>query len=61
MDCSPPGSSIHGIFQARGLEWGAIAFSVSVIREMQIKATIRYYFTPIRMAIIIKTNIYKCW
>ena len=27
MDCSPPGSSIHGIFQARLLEWGAIAFS----------------------------------
>ena len=26
MDCSPPGSSIHGIFQARVLEWGAIAF-----------------------------------
>ena len=25
MDCSPPGSSIHGIFQARVLEWGAIA------------------------------------
>ena len=29
MDCSPPGSSIHGIFQARVLEWGAIAFSES--------------------------------
>ena len=29
MDCSPPGSSIHGIFQARVLEWGAIAFSKS--------------------------------
>ena len=28
MDCSPPGSSIHGIFQARVLEWGAIVFSV---------------------------------
>ena len=28
MDCSPPGSSTHGIFQARVLEWGAIAFSV---------------------------------
>ena len=28
MDCSLPGSSIHGIFQTRGLEWGAIAFSV---------------------------------
>ena len=29
MDCSPPGSSIRGIFQARVLEWGAIAFSDS--------------------------------
>ena len=28
MECSLPGSSIHGIFQARVLEWGAIAFSV---------------------------------
>jgi len=27
MDCRPPGSSIHGIFQARVLEWGAMAFS----------------------------------
>jgi len=27
MDCSPPGSSIHGIFQAGVLEWGAIALS----------------------------------
>ena len=26
-DCSLPGSSVHGIFQARVLEWGAIAFS----------------------------------
>ena len=26
-DCSPPGSFVHGIFQARVLEWGAIAFS----------------------------------
>ena len=29
MDCSPPASSVHGIFQARVLEWGAIAFSGS--------------------------------
>ena len=28
MDYGPPGSSIHGIFQARVLEWGAIAFSI---------------------------------
>ena len=27
MDCSLPGSSVHGILQARVLEWGAIAFS----------------------------------
>src|SRR5574340_1038891 len=27
MDCSLPGSSVHGIFQARVLEWGAISFS----------------------------------
>ena len=31
MDCSPPASSVHGIFQARGLQWGAIAFSKDVI------------------------------
>ena len=29
MDCSVPGSSVHGILQARTLEWGAIAFSAS--------------------------------
>ena len=31
MDCTLPGSSIHGIFQARVLEWGAIAFSVNSV------------------------------
>ena len=36
MDCSPPGSSTHEIFQARVLEWAAIAFSVNLI--------IRYHF-----------------
>ena len=30
-DCSLPGSSIHGIFQARVLEWGAIAFSHAIL------------------------------
>ena len=33
MDCSPPGSSVHGIFQARVLEWGAMAFSLLHLRE----------------------------
>ena len=32
MDCSPSGSSVHGIFQARVLEWGAIAFSIVKVR-----------------------------
>ena len=35
MDCSLPGSSIHGIFQARVLEWGAIAFSKIQSRLLQ--------------------------
>ena len=39
MDCSPPGSSIHGIFQARVLEWGAIAFSKNT-------ATKFFFFKP---------------
>ena len=35
MDCSPPGSSAHGIFQARVLEWGAIAFSMFLLSYSQ--------------------------
>ena len=35
MDCSLPGSSIHGIFQARVLEWGAIAFSINSLSMLQ--------------------------
>ena len=31
MDCGPPGCSIHGIFQARVLDWGAIAFFIGVL------------------------------
>ena len=36
MDCGLPGSSVHGIFQARVLEWGAIAFSVVLISMVQL-------------------------
>ena len=45
MDRSLPGSSIHGIFQARVLEWGATVFSV----------------TPTRTAIIKKSDNNKCY
>ena len=34
MDCSLPGSSVHGIFQARVLEWGAIAFSDHILLKI---------------------------
>ena len=34
MDCSPPGSSVHGVFQARVLEWIAIAFSAVFYRTL---------------------------
>ena len=33
MDCSPPGSSVHGIFQTRVLEWGDIAFSAPFLQR----------------------------
>ena len=38
-DCSLPGSSVHGIFQARVLEWGAIAFSGlnELVKTLKIK------------------------
>ena len=39
MDCSLPGSSVHGIFQARVLEWVAIAFSTTFSLGMQKKNT----------------------
>ena len=41
MDCSLPGSSIHGIFQARVLEWGAIAFSGS-LEGMMLNLKLQY-------------------
>ena len=40
MECSLPGSSVHGIFQARVLEWGAIAFSSQCVAIYKYKATL---------------------
>ena len=42
MDCSLPGSSIHGIFQAKVLEWGAIAFSIMSLQSITILYTLHF-------------------
>ena len=38
MDCSLPGSYVHGIFQARVLEWGTIAFSITDLGKSKLFA-----------------------
>ena len=53
MDCSLPGSSIHGIFQARVLEWGAIAFSIISV-TLPPKIDLKIYISDI------SENIYQC-
>ena len=44
IDGSPPGSSVHGIFQARVLEWGAISFSVEQLRHIHRPSTFLLLF-----------------
>ena len=44
MECSLPGSSVHGIFQARVLEWGAIAFSRELVRIKCLNLSPAVYF-----------------
>ena len=58
MNCSPPGSSIHGIFQARVLEWGAIAFSTPIATMMQISRRKLWYQGTARE---FQKNIYFCF
>ena len=60
MDCSPPGSSVHGIFQARVLEWGAIAFSDPPPRILEIRAKInKWDLIKIKSSCTTKENISK--
>ena len=56
MDCSLPGSSVHGIFQARVLEWVAIAFSISLIGNCKLKTTIRYHYLSTKLGKIKRLN-----
>ena len=48
MDCSLPGSSVHGIFQTRVLEWGAISFSNALKWKVKVKllSRVRLFTTP---------------
>ena len=61
MDCSLPGSSIHGIFQARVLEWGAIAFSMtnldSVLKSRDITLTTNVHLIK---AMVFPVVMYGC-
>ena len=44
MDCNPPDFSIHGIFQARVLEWGAIAFSEADLEALANSFWLHFHF-----------------
>ena len=55
MDCSPPGSSVHGILQARVLEWGASAFS-SIYTHIYIYIYIYIYRCKTKVEWRIRTN-----
>ena len=58
MDSSPPGSSVHGIFQARVLEWGAIAFSDPVC-SLQPYFFLRVDVKNIQMSMRICTSLWS--
>ena len=42
MDCSPPGSFVHGILQARILEWVAISFSLSMYVDCNLQVIMQF-------------------
>ena len=61
MDCSPPGSSIHGIFQARVLEWGAIALTPyqNIIPFIYVEVFLEYFISIVldgKIVIYLKTS-----
>ena len=59
-DCSQPGSSIHGIFQARGLEWGAIASMTNIDRVLKSRdITLRTELCIVK-AVVFPVILYGC-
>ena len=69
MDCSPSGSSVHGIFQARVLEWGALAFSelalyLSLIHDLPVYCVHSFAtYISIQKTVFLcfKCNIFGCY
>ena len=68
MDCSLPGSSVHGIFLAKVLEWGAIAFSILLQGVLQILHVVVGIFwrlnwwtpfSPHCLPLVIRSHIYS--
>ena len=61
MDCSPPGSSIHGTLKARVLEWGAIAFSMinldSILKNRDITLLTKVHLVK---AVVFPIVMYGC-
>ena len=52
MDCSLPRFSVHGIFQARVLEWGAITFSVSRIKRQINRICLSFFMSEVKMGFL---------
>ena len=57
MDCSLPGSSIHGIFQARVLEWGAMAFT----RKLEMVVTLGKFLSYQNLVCSHKIDLSSCF
>ena len=63
MDFSPPGSSVHGIFQARVLEWGALPspiFYLEVCKYLLTANCLHLIFPFLNTLLLITTNLISC-
>ena len=64
MDCSPPGSSVHGILEARVMEWGAIAFSMtnldSILKSRDITLPTKVHIVKAMFFLVVMYR-YESW
>ena len=59
MDCGPPGSSVHGIFQARVLEWAAVAFSTIPMKVYSDTGFLRFRRT-LQFNVVVSFWLFHC-